>query len=102
MKPKARLRSGDGVGDLPAIAPGRQLPGPARRRPGSDVEGAGIDRLAADVRFVAPYAAHRIPAIFPALAQQLEAQPIGGYPQALRIDGDHLELCLAAVRHRIL
>src|SRR5208337_4487802 len=101
MKTQARLRAGSTVGYLPAIAPGRKRAPEARRCIGADIDGAGLDRLAADVGAVTPHAVDRIPAVFPGLAQQLEAQRFDRDRIASRIDRDHLELGLAAFRNRI-
>ncbi len=102
MKPQARLRAARGVGHLPAITPSRQLPRQARRRVRRDIDRAGVDRLTANMRFVAPHAIDRIPAVFPVLAQQLEAQAVGRYRRALRIDRDHIDLGLGAFRNRVV
>src|SRR5437870_120484 len=102
MKPEARLPAARRVGHLPAVAPRGQLSRQARRRIGGDADRAGFYRLIADVRFVAPHAVDRIPAVFPGLAQQLETQTVDPYKRTLRIDRDHLDLGLGALRYRVL
>ena len=101
VKAQARLRTGPCVGDLPAIAPGRELTAELRRTIRADIDGTGVNRLAADVRFVAPRSVDRIPAVFPGFAQQLEAQTFRHDRGAVRVEGNDLERRLGTLRDRI-